>query len=1442
VVLCLGALLCAGVFVWLHGYLNDERLARVINSGANAALRGRLDLWRVHWRPRIVLDLVLGRPTPVEIDHFAVYDPRGEEVILVPHVTAELELSPLLAGGNLIAHRVTVGQGRCMVRDRQGPGGRAEVGLIAAFSPMTPSSRPGSRIELLDLDLKHVHLTLDFAGWSLVLSGIESGGSFVVTGRPSAEGSVRYNLRPNAPTGKLTILGFEVPLSDLRTKRFEVSAEKPMDLEHDLTVVAGGAPTRVQGRLLSIYRDPKGIFVQVTADDAQRVLYRTLGAVARGPGRLAATIRGPLASPIITGDLTEVQFGPGAYQGSGIHGRVVLDTRKLLLNATDLSGRWMGGEFQGAGDLNLTSGEWHAKAKLAGVHATPVHEALAGELRGEVALGGAAWPMPQARAEMNLELRRPRQDLLPQRLRIGGTVHLDPVVVDLVGVTLEGEGNRLTVQGSMNMPARRVNLRVALAAQHLGEWFARRDLVVAAESAQGSMRVTGRWPNLNAGGSVRLQRVGYGSLRVPQVAAEVAFSRGTLHFNRITSEGYGGRLAGDASLQIFEGDLEHPLAMPVLRVRSSAEGMDLAALGAGSHAQGRLSADFEVSGPVNRLTGTARVKLPRSTLFGDPYGPSWARIGVLGDRVSVYEAQLSRGDGGRVDLWGDVFFDKRLALRVSARAFPVTGIPGVGRFPMGLGGLVSGKVDLSGTPSDPRISGTVKLAGAKVRGITLGDGQVTLTPTSDGVQISGQLLDRLLRLQGYLLSKPQPRLQLIVDVTRFPIEKLLFEVRRLGDVRGTVSGRVRLDVDALRGLTSASVDFSEAQIALHHRPPGERRERRITLSNQDALRAHFDGTKLHVDQAKLVTRLEEESASHAEFTLGGWLSSSAADMRLQGRVAMEIVEFFLAREVKKITGKALADVRLAGPMDNLTLDGKLSLGHITIQMPKFDRRIEIPGGDVRLLPGRLRIDGLSFRVDQSAAVVSGEVTLDRLRPSTVDLKLAGDLSARLLQLVFPEQVSHAAGAVRVSLVAKGPARDPQFAGDLAIKQIEMSPRGLGRTITLRRGRVSLRDYVVKTTEPLIGTYDEGFIRVSGEARLNEWDLANIDLKIIGAGIPQRQPKVYTAEANLNLNLSGDSRQLALEGDVELVDAKYVRPFELLKDTVLRPHAFEEETPIWKGRPLLENLQLQLQVLSTGQLSVKNNYASLALSGALIVTGTLSAPRMSGQIRVEEGTFRLPFLRPEFTVSRGDVSFSDGKPADEAEINITGETLFLDRSGVDYQIRMTFLGPLKRIGLQLSSVPNLDQGQILALLAFGRTTEQLRSQITGGTDSSLSTGQAAGAAGAADAQVKQFTGELLSQIVEDPLIKVTHLDLIRLEVGTESAQIRACKKLGRYVNLCGNYDYGLLGDTRAEGRMEIKMSDLLMLVAKWEKLSPRLETDTVDASRGRAELKLRIPLR
>jgi hypothetical protein len=357
-------------------------------------------------------------------------------------------------------------------------------------------------------------------------------------------------------------------------------------------------------------------------------------------------------------------------------------------------------------------------------------------------------------------------------------------------------------------------------------------------------------------------------------------------------------------------------------------------------------------------------------------------------------------------------------------------------------------------------------------------------------------------------------------------------------------------------------------------------------------------------------------------------------------------------------------------------------------------------------------------------------------------------------------------------------------------------------------------------------------------RLDRWELADVDLRIRGMGIPSRQPNVYTAELNLDLNLLGDGTQLELGGTVHLVDVRYIRKFELVRRAFIKPRVYEEEDPFWKGSPLLESLKVDLGVRSTGQVMVKNEYAQLLLSGGFDVTGTLSEPRIGGQVRVEEGTFRIPFLRGEFAIRGGDIIFDKQRTVDEAELNITGETEFVDRTGVDYQIKLSLEGPLNQIRITPSSNPILEPNQIWALLTTGRTTQQLRAELR----SAVESGGGQAAAGAADAQVKQLTGEILSQIVVDPLQKITRLDLLRFEMGTESAQLKAGKRIGRYINLAGEAEVGLLGDSRTEGRMEFKMHDLFMLVGTVERISTRLENEAVDPSRGRIELKLGLPLR
>lgn len=1423
--------------LWGYRYRNDEYLARYIAEMNNERMKGRMEMGRVHWNARSLVALAVGVPIPVQVDHFAVYDPRGQRVLYVPRATATVDLLSLITGGHLLLSKLKVERVYCNVAQVLGKG-KTVVGLVEAFSSKNPSMDRSPRVELEDFDIAGARLLLSFDGWSVRLDKLATQGSFRLTGGSTEVEGVLFDLTAKATSGELTVAGYSFPLEGVNATRFTVTQDKPMDLLFHIATRVAGAPVKAQGRLTNTYRGNQGVEMSFSVRGAQGALARVMGPGVSGAVQASGQIMGPLAGPRIKLQASGGELSLQGQKARKLQGRLDLDLARGTLEATLLQGELWGGRFSGGGRLNLGTGDWSGTARLTGFNPATLSPTLAGTLQGEVTFKGSLHSMSRSLAVLDLSLARRQRDYLPSRVTVTGSMHLGTRILNLAGVRLRGDGASLDTRGTVDINSGKVDLHLDLKMPRLGAWLARRRLLAIAKSAKTTLHVTGRYPALRAAGSLQAGGVGYGVLRLPSLRARVKLSGDNLELQQIRSAGYGGRLSGGAVLTLFRGDLLRIRRRPSLRGHITAEGLDLAALGV-KGATGAISGKAQIAGPVDELIGTADLRLPWLEYRGERFEGAMARIGLLKDRVSIYQSSFPRKGGGRLIFWGDVFYDQRLALRLKTDQFPLAAIPYVTQIPLGLGGRFNGQVNVNGTLKNPRLAGTVRLNDARVRGMKMGSGTVTLTSGSDTVHIKGHLLGRLLKLDGYLLTDPRARLHLKIDVSRFPLEKLLYEMRQVGDVRGRVSGSIRLDADSRDGLTWADARFSQLDLSLRYRPPGERKTRMVRLVNQQDLLARYDGRQLHVVTAKLVTKTSARKAQQAVFTVGGWISPKQADMRLRGMVALELLEFFLEGKIQKLSGGAVANVKLSGPTDDLSLEGILNLNRIEIRMPRFDQVIEIPHGRVRLVPGFLHLDSFGFRVGQDVLKASGNLALKQFRPQTADLRLSGDLNVKLVELFFGRHVSHAVGSTSVKLKVEGPVKDPRFAGELKIKQVEVSPRGWGRTITLNKGKVTFDNWVISTDKPLEGTYDEGLISVAGEVRHDRFDVADIDLQITGTGIPQRRPKVYTAELNLDVNLLGDSRQLQLQGEVELVDVRYVRKFDVLRRALIKPRVSEEETPFWKGSPVLEGLKLKIDVRSTGQILVKNNLAQLSLSGDFAVGGTLADTRLDGVIRAEEGTFKLPYTRGEFTISRGEIVFKEIKPIDQGEISITSEMLYEGRKQEDYTITLKVKGSLSGPAIQISSRPVLDPGQLWALLALGMTTDQLRSSLGGGGDAGEG-GALTG--GIADAQVKQLTGEILSSIVEDPLKKVTRLDVISLEVGTESAQIRAGKRLGRYLKLDGEYELGILGDSRAEGRLEVRMHDLLKLVGKWERLSTRLETAEEDPSRGRIELKLSLPLR
>lgn len=1449
------ALVMAGVGIFLSHYFNNEQLAQFIMKQVNASLKGRLEIHRVHWSPRVFIDLLWGSPTPVVIEHFAIHDPQGKSVLEVPKIDCQIELLPLIHG-KLLAHKIQIHQGRCLIEEKPGLNPQeTEIGFIQAFAPVKPSppGQRGWRIELQDFTLNGIQLGLHFIDWSLDLDKISTGGSFILTGGDIEQEGILYQIKPRAPSGRLTILGYPIPLQNVQLQKFEVNHLHPMDLAFALTMEADKAPIAAHGKLTNIYRDHTGVDLTLSVPAFQEVLSRKIGYWVKGPGNLVATIKGPIARPIISGRINKAALQ--CVQAREMQGQITWDTERGMVDVSRFEGKIKEGQFNTVLRLAQSTGLVEGQVTLKQVGLESFIPNMAIDLNGTVNFNGMLQSPMRSTVDLKLDVQPRRKFPLPGPLHLEGKAQWLAPKVNWQGITISGAGNILRSSGEIDVQSRQVNARLDLHAPRLAKWLSQLHWPVFAESGRWKASIRGPWLEPKIDSALTLSHLGYGKLRAAQMTAQVTLDQGVINAKQIRVEGFDGQIKGEARLKLFDGPFTRPLSAPPLSSALKADAINASLLSANPKISGMLSLDAQVQGTLFHPEGKATLKLTQATLYGNKLQTAKVDFNINEKYLEIKEGFLRQSEGGEFFLAGKLYLQGPIDLHARAKAFPLRSIPSVSQLPLPITGILDGNVHLFGSIPDPKLEGKIQFQQVHARGLKLGAGELILNQQGRQVQITGRL-GAIFQLRGDVTLSPMPnakahqsywpnpKLKLMVQIKQFPLEKMLHEILELGDVQGVIDGQVDIEADALSGLTHFGARLSTIQISL--RQPAEffsRQKRSFQLINLDPLVVLYNGHELQLKPVRFSNQIQGPRKQKTEFSLGGRASLEKIDIWLKGRIMAELGEFFLASQVKRLSGDIFADIRVNGPLSDLNLAGQLLLRHIGIQLPNFERPIEVARGQIKFASGKMIFQQLTVKVEQSFLTASGEIEFQQLKPHNVQLAIKGDLDLKLLQLFFPEYISNAGGIAWTNLHIFGPILNPQFSGNLQVKYIEFSPRGWGRNLTLLSGDITFSNSLVKTTQPLKGIYDDGNIRVDGEARFDKWDLADLYLKIKGTGIPHREPKAYTAEADVNLILKGDSNQLFLEGDVILVDARYTRSYDFFQQSFLKPRVYEEDIPFWKGTPLLENLQLQLQIKSAGQVFVRNNLAQLSLSGGFLVKGPLIDPRLDGQIRIEEGTFRIPWLRGEYTINRGDISFDERKLIEQGEINLVGETLFSDRnSGVEYQIRLTVQGPLSHLTPQLSSNPPLSHGQIASLMAFGRTTDQLRQQLGGGNEGGQGSGSQA--AGAADAQVKQLTGEILSQIVEEPLKKIFHLDLIRLQPGTESAQFQLCEKLGRYVDVCGEAEKFYQGDTRAEGRVQAKIiNEMLMLIGKWERLPTYLDTyNFVDTSPWRMELKLHLPLR
>jgi translocation and assembly module TamB len=216
----------------------------------------------------------------------------------------------------------------------------------------------------------------------------------------------------------------------------------------------------------------------------------------------------------------------------------------------------------------------------------------------------------------------------------------------------------------------------------------------------------------------------------------------------------------------------------------------------------------------------------------------------------------------------------------------------------------------------------------------------------------------------------------------------------------------------------------------------------------------------------------------------------------------------------------------------------------------------------------------------------------------------------------------------------------------------------------------------------------------------------------------------------DLEVVGGPARGLVRGEGRLLRGHYDRDLSLARLILQRRPA---------GAPAAGGLQLDVRLALQDNLTVTTDVARLRAGGTLQVQGTTGAPVVFGTLTAREG--QLVFRRHRFEVTHAAARFLDPRQIDPI-LDVQATTRIRT-----YDVRLQVSGRPENLEVRLTSTPPLPEEDLLTLVAFGVTRDQL-AESGGG----VLVGEAAGLL------VRELFGAQAGQ---------TGLDVLEVERGPES---------------------------------------------------------------------------
>ena len=411
-----------------------------------------------------------------------------------------------------------------------------------------------------------------------------------------------------------------------------------------------------------------------------------------------------------------------------------------------------------------------------------------------------------------------------------------------------------------------------------------------------------------------------------------------------------------------------------------------------------------------------------------------------------------------------------------------------------------------------------------------------------------------------------------------------------------------------------------------------------------------------------------------------------SDLKLEFS-GLDINAFLPAEVRRRVTRHAslAGHAELTGPLKQpRLLNGKFSIRQFAVEVEKVAIASDGPV-EFAVANQVVTVQRCTLVSGDSRFTLAGSASLKDDR--RLALRANGHVDLNLVHTLDPEVSSY--GASTLDLTVNGPMAQPAISGRIDIQHAGLSmidlPAGLGDingSFVFNQDRLEVEHLTARTGGGLV-TFG-GFITYGRTVGFNLTANGN-EIRFRYAGI--------SVTADETLRLVGTLQSSALSGDVTVTRFAQIPSTDL---TFALVQASQPASIPVVNSPL-NNLRLDVRILSTPELTVQTALAKLAGDVDLRLRGTAARPVLLGRINIAEGDIKLAGTK--YHLERGDITFTDPVRIDPV-LDVEATTRVRD-----YDITIGLHGTLERLNTTYRSDPPLSSEDIVALLAFGRTQQE-----------------------------------------------------------------------------------------------------------------------------------------